>query len=51
MAAIHGAYTAMITPMNADGSVDYDGFAKNVQFQLDQGILHFYKDTYCLTTS
>ncbi len=38
MAAIHGAYTAMITPMNADGSVDYDGFAKNVQFQLDQGI-------------
>lgn len=38
MAAIHGAYTAMITPMNADGSVNYDGFAKNVQFQLEQGI-------------
>ncbi len=38
MSKVHGAYTAMITPMNSDGSVDFDGFAKNVQFQLDQGI-------------
>ncbi len=33
-----GAYTAMITPMNADGSVDYEGFRTNVKFQLEQGI-------------
>ncbi|HBB15025.1 MAG TPA: 4-hydroxy-tetrahydrodipicolinate synthase, partial [Treponema sp.] len=38
MAKIHGAYTAMITPMLNDGSVDYDGFKKNVLFQLEQGI-------------
>lgn len=38
MAKIHGSYTAMITPMFSDGSVDYDGFKKNVQFQLEQGI-------------
>ena len=33
-----GAFTALVTPMNADGSVDYDGFRKNVKFQLEQGI-------------
>ncbi len=33
-----GAFTAMITPMNSDGSVDYEGFRKNVQFQLEGGI-------------
>ncbi len=33
-----GAFTAMITPMNADGSVDYEGFRKNVKYQLEQGI-------------
>ncbi len=33
-----GAFTALITPMNSDGSVDYEGFRKNVKFQLDQGI-------------
>ena len=38
MAKIHGAYTAMITPMLNDGSVDYDGFKKNVLFKLEQGI-------------
>ena len=38
MTKFHGAFTAMITPMNADGSVDYDGFRKNVKFQLDEGI-------------
>lgn len=38
MISLHGAYTAMITPMNSDGSVDYDGFKKNVLFQLEQGI-------------
>ncbi|HCA19775.1 MAG TPA: 4-hydroxy-tetrahydrodipicolinate synthase [Treponema sp.] len=38
MSILQGAYTAMITPMLADGSVDYEGFRKNVQFQLEQGI-------------
>ena len=38
MTKFRGAFTAMITPMNADGSVDYDGFRKNVKFQLDEGI-------------
>lgn len=38
MAVLKGAYTAMITPMHADGSIDYEGFKKNVQFQLEQGI-------------
>lgn len=38
MAKMQGSYTAMITPMLSDGSVDYDGFNKNVLFQLEQGI-------------
>lgn len=38
MTKFHGAYTALITPMTADGSVDFDGFRKNVIFQLEQGI-------------
>ncbi|MCR5218252.1 4-hydroxy-tetrahydrodipicolinate synthase [Treponema sp.] len=38
MALIHGAYTAMITPMLSNGDVDYEGFKKNVMFQLEQGI-------------
>ena len=33
-----GAFTALITPMNTDGSVDFDGFRKNVKYQLEQGI-------------
>ena len=33
-----GAFTALITPMNSDGSVDYEGFRKNVKFQLEEGI-------------
>lgn len=33
-----GAFTALITPMKADGSVDYEGFRKNVKYQLEQGI-------------
>ncbi len=33
-----GAFTALITPMNSDGSVDYEGFRKNVKYQLEQGI-------------
>ena len=38
MTKFRGAFTAMITPMNTDGSVDYDGFRKNVKFQLEEGI-------------
>ena len=38
MNIFRGAYTALITPMNSDGSVDYDGFRANVKFQLEQGI-------------
>lgn len=38
MTKFRGAFTAMITPMLADGAVDYDGFRKNVKFQLEQGI-------------
>lgn len=33
-----GAYTALITPMLPNGAVDYDGLAKNVAFQISQGI-------------
>ncbi len=38
MLKLQGAFTAMITPMNSDGSVDYEGFRKTVKFQLEQGI-------------
>ena len=38
MSKLQGSFTAMITPMNGDGSIDYDGFRKNVMFQLEQGI-------------
>lgn len=38
MEKLRGSMTALITPMLADGSVDFDGFRKNVLFQLEQGI-------------
>ena len=38
MIRLRGAFTAMITPMNSDGSVDYDGCRKLVRFQLEAGI-------------
>lgn len=38
MTKLHGAYTAMITPMFSNGDIDYEGFRKNVLFQLEQGI-------------
>ena len=38
MIRLRGAFTAMITPMNPDGSVDYDGYRKLVRFQLESGI-------------
>jgi len=38
MIKLRGAITAMVTPMNSDGSVDYEGFRSNVIFQLESGI-------------
>ena len=32
-----GAGVAIITPMNADGSIYYDGFAENIEFQIANG--------------
>jgi 4-hydroxy-tetrahydrodipicolinate synthase len=33
-----GAYTALVTPFLRDGSVDFEGFEKNISFQIEQGI-------------
>ena len=38
MTQIKGAYTALVTPMTESGEVDYDGFKRLVQFQIEQGI-------------
>ncbi len=32
-----GAGVAIITPMNADGSINYDGFAENIEYQIKNG--------------
>lgn len=32
-----GCWTAMVTPMQPDGEVDYEGLQKNVSFQVNQG--------------
>jgi 4-hydroxy-tetrahydrodipicolinate synthase len=33
-----GSYTALVTPFKEDFSIDYEGFQKNIQFQIEQGI-------------
>ena len=33
-----GIATALITPMHADGSVDYEAFGKLIDWQIDCGI-------------
>lgn len=38
MKTLRGAFTALITPMNSDESIDYEGFRKLVRFQLESGI-------------
>ncbi len=38
MTVIRGALTALVTPMNEDESIDYDGFRKLVKSQLEGGI-------------
>ena len=38
MKEFKGAYTAMITPMKDNGELDYDGFRKLINMQIDEGI-------------
>ena len=38
MAIFTGAGTAIVTPFKANGEVDYDTFAKNIEFQIENGI-------------
>ena len=38
MKELTGAITALITPMKENGDVDFDGFKRLVNFQLEQGI-------------
>lgn len=35
---LEGAFTALVTPMKEDGSVDYDTLTANVEFQITEGI-------------
>jgi len=38
MAEFRGAFTALITPMKDSGEVDYEGFRRLINFQIEQGI-------------
>ncbi len=38
MGRLYGVMTVMITPLKCDGSVDYEGFRKNIDWQIGQGI-------------
>ncbi|MDR2618333.1 MAG: 4-hydroxy-tetrahydrodipicolinate synthase [Treponema sp.] len=38
MNGLKGAFTALITPMKDSGGVDYDGFRRLIDFQLEEGI-------------
>ena len=38
MAIFTGAGTAIVTPMNADGSVNYESFKKLIEFQIENGV-------------
>ncbi len=38
MTKLRGAFTALVTPMRSDGSVDFDGFRTLVRYQLENGI-------------
>jgi len=38
MAIFTGAGTAIVTPFKANGEVDYETFAKNIEFQIENGI-------------
>ena len=38
MIKLQGAFTALITPMMETGEPDYEGFARLIEFQIEQGI-------------
>jgi 4-hydroxy-tetrahydrodipicolinate synthase len=38
MTRFHGAFTALITPMKESGEIDYEGFRRLINFQIDEGI-------------
>jgi len=38
MADFRGAFTALITPMKDSGEVDYDGYRRLIEFQIEEGI-------------
>jgi 4-hydroxy-tetrahydrodipicolinate synthase len=38
MKELRGAFTALITPMKESGELDYDGWRRLINFQIDQGI-------------
>jgi len=38
MAKLQGTFTALVSPMFGDGSIDYEGFRKLVQYQLNSGV-------------
>ena len=38
MADFRGAFTAIITPMKDSGEVDYEGYRRFIEFQIEQGI-------------
>ncbi|MGG1555589.1 N-acetylneuraminate lyase [Paenibacillus ferrarius] len=40
--SFHGIFTALLTPMHKDGSIDFDSLANLVEHQISQGIHGFY---------
>ncbi|AIM36503.1 4-hydroxy-tetrahydrodipicolinate synthase [Sphingobacterium sp. SG20118] len=38
MNELHGAGVALVTPFNADGTVDFDSLAKLIEYQIDSGM-------------
>ena len=38
MATLRGAFTALVTPMHEDGSIDYEGYRELIRFQIKNGI-------------
>ncbi|MDR0638018.1 MAG: 4-hydroxy-tetrahydrodipicolinate synthase [Spirochaetaceae bacterium] len=38
MVKLAGTFTALITPLKDDGTVDYDGWRQLIEFQLEQGV-------------
>ncbi|GHU87982.1 4-hydroxy-tetrahydrodipicolinate synthase [Spirochaetia bacterium] len=38
MKELQGAFTALITPMHENGDVDYEGFRRLIDFQIEEGI-------------